>query len=148
MGRVEKSIELDVPVSTVYNQWTQFEDFPKFMQGVQEVRQLDDSHLYWSAEIGGHQKQWYASITQQEPDSVIAWESEGGARNYGMVRFEELSAGRCRITLTIEYDPEGIGENIGDALGLVDRQVAGDLERFCDFIEGRQVETGAWRGKV
>ncbi len=79
---------------------------------------------------------------------MVAWESEGGAKNYGMVRFEELSPGRCRITLTIEYDPEGIGENIGDALGLVDRQVSGDLERFCDFIEGRQVETGAWRGKV
>lgn len=148
MGNIEKEIEISVPVQTAYNQWTQFEEFPRFMEGVEEVQQMDDRRLRWVAEIAGKRKEWYARITEQTPDQVIAWESEGGARNAGRVTFEPTSSDRTRIRLRIEYEPEEVVESVGDKLGFVSRRVEGDLKRFEQFIESRGVETGAWRGTI
>jgi len=148
MATIEKSIDVDVPVRTAYNQWTQFEEFPRFMEGVQEVRQLGDRRLQWRASIGGKEKQWTAEIAEQIPDDRIAWRSTSGARNAGVVTFHRLSDTKTRLMLQLEYDPEGAVENVGDAVGAVSRRVAGDLERFKEFIEARQRETGAWRGEI
>ncbi|MBX5493091.1 MAG: SRPBCC family protein [Chloroflexi bacterium] len=148
MASVTKSIDVRVPVRTAYDQWTQFEEFPRFMEGVKSVKQLDDTHLHWIAEIGGQTKEWDAEITEQVPDERIAWRSTSGAKNAGVVTFHRLGDGLTRVTLQMEYEPEGAAESIGDALGFVSRRVEGDLERFRDFIEGRGVETGAWRGEV
>lgn len=148
MSTVEKSIEVDVPVSTAYNQWTQFEDFPRFMEGVEEVRQLDDTHQHWRATIGGKTKEWDAVITEQIPDQRIAWRSTTGAPNGGVVTFHRISDDRTRVMLQMDYDPEGIVENVGDAVGVFSRRVKGDLERFRDFLMSRGQETGAWRGTV
>ncbi|HEX2056675.1 MAG TPA: SRPBCC family protein [Nitrospiraceae bacterium] len=148
MSTIEKSIEVNVPVRIAYNQWTQFEEFPKFMEGVQEVRQLDDTHLHWKAKIGGKEKQWNAVITEQRPDERIAWKSTDGARNAGVVTFHRLSDQKSKVMLQMDYEPEGAVENVGDAVGTVSMRVTGDLERFKDFIESRGRETGAWRGEV
>lgn len=148
MGTVEKTIEVDVPVTTAYNQWTQFEEFPRFMEGVREVRQMDDTRLYWKAEVGGREKEWYARIIEQEPDRRIAWQSEQGARNGGEVSFEPLDGSRTNISLRMEYEPEDFVESTGDVLGFVSRRIQGDLDRFKEFIEARGQETGAWRGSV
>jgi uncharacterized membrane protein len=149
MERIEKTFEVECPVNTVYNQWTQFEEFPRFMEGVEEVRQLDDTHLHWKAKIAGKAKEWDAEIVEQVPDKVIAWRSTSGdAPNAGTVRFEPLDAGRTRIKLTMEYDPQGVVEKAGDAMGVVSRRVEGDVERFKDLIEKRRAETGGWRGEV
>jgi uncharacterized membrane protein len=148
MSQIERSIDVAVPVSTAYNQWTQFEEFPRFMEGVEEVRQLDDRHLHWRAEVGGKEVEWDAEIVDQIPDKRIAWMSTSGAKNAGVVTFHRLSDDRTRIMLQVDYEPEGAVETIGDALGVVSRRTAGDLERFRDFIETRGAETGAWRGKV
>jgi uncharacterized membrane protein len=147
MSRFQESIELDVPASTAYNQWTQFEEFPKFMEGVEAVKQLDDTRLYWIAEFGGTRREWEAKIVDQTPDSHIAW--EGTAEDpSGAVRFEPMGADHCRITLVMEYEPQGPKEKVGDLLGTAKRRIKGDLERFKQFIESRGVETGAWRGDV
>ena len=148
MAKIEKSITVNVPISVAYNQWTQFEEFPRFMEGVKEVRQLDDKRLHWRAEIGGKEEQWYAEITEQSPDDRIAWKSTSGARNDGFVAFDPVDANRTQITLLVDYDPEGVVENIGDVLGIVAFRVEGDLQRFKEFIESRQRETGAWRGET
>ncbi len=148
MAEIEKSIEINLPVSTVYDQWTQFEDFPKFMEGVKEVRQLDDKSLYWRAAIGGKEKKWTAEIEEQEPDTRIKWRSITGVRNDGLVTFDKVADGKTQVSLTLYYDPEGTAENTGDALGVVSRRVEGDLKRFKKFIEEQQVETGAWRGEI
>lgn len=148
MATVEKSIEVDVPVRTAYNQWTQFEEFPRFMEGVDAVKQLDDKRLHWRATIAGKTEEWDAVITEQTPDRVVAWRSATGAANSGMVAFEPLGTDRARITLRIEYAPEGIVESVGDKLGFMSRRVEGDLERFKEFIERRGTETGAWRGEI
>ena len=148
MERVEKVIEVDRPLSTVYNQWTQFEEFPFFMEGVKEVRQLDDTHLHWRAEIWGKEKEWDAEITEQEPDKRISWKSVGGAENAGTVRFEPLDAERTRVRLVMAYNPEGVVENVGDALGIFTSRVENTVKDFKQFIESRGVETGAWRGEV
>jgi uncharacterized membrane protein len=148
MGRVEKSIEVNRPVRTVYDQWTQFEEFPRFMEGVEEVHQLDDKTLHWKARIGGRTEEWEAEIVHQVPDQTIAWRRTLGARNSGAVVFTPLDAERCRVTLAIEYDPKGFVEKVGDVLGVVSRRVEGDLERFKRFIEERGAETGAWRGEI
>ena len=148
MSSIEKSIEVNVPVRTAYNQWTQFEVFPKFMEGVQEVKQLDDTHLHWKAQIGGKDKHWNAVITEQRPDERIAWKSTDGAKNAGVVTFHRLSDQKSKIMLQVDYEPEGAVENVGDAVGAVSMRVAGDLERFKDFIESRGRETGSWRGEV
>lgn len=148
MERVEKTVEVNCPISTVYNQWTQFEDFPNFMAGVKEVRQIDDTHLHWRAEIWGKDEEWDAEITEQEPDKRISWKSTSGAENAGTVRFEPLGADRTRIRLVMAYEPEGAIENIGDALGLFTSRVESSVESFKEFIESRGRETGAWRGAV
>jgi len=148
MERVEKVVEVDRPVSTVYNQWTQFEEFPSFMDGVKEVRQLDDTHLHWRAEIWGKEKEWDAEITEQEPDTRISWKSTSGAPNAGTVRFEPLGADRTRVRLVMAYDPEDTVEKAGDALGMFTSRVESSVQEFKRFIESRGQETGAWRGEV
>ena len=148
MSTIEKSIEVSVPVRTAYNQWTQFEEFPQFMEGVKEVTQLDDKRLHWKAAIAGKEKEWDAEIIEQTPDQRIAWTSRGGAINGGVVTFHRLSDATSKVMLQMEYDPQGVVENVGDALGAVSLRVQGDLERFKEFIEQRGHETGGWRGKV
>ena len=148
MGTVRKSITIDLPVSTVYNQWTQFEEFPEFMEGVESVTQLDDKRLHWVAEIGGTRREWDAEIIDQTPDRRIAWQAIDGKTNAGAVTFQPDGAQQTRIELEVDYETEGLKEKAGDALGVVDRRVEGDLERFKKFIESRGVETGAWRGNI
>jgi uncharacterized membrane protein len=148
MEHVEKTIEVNRPLSTVYNQWTQFEEFPYFMEGVKEVRQLDDTHLHWRAEIWGKEKEWDAEITEQEPDKRISWKSVSGAPNAGTVRFEPMGPGVTRVRLVMAYDPEGAVEKTGDALGIFSARVQHTIEDFKKFLENRTEETGAWRGAV
>jgi carbon monoxide dehydrogenase subunit G len=146
--KVEKSVQVDVPLSTAYNQWTQFEDFPHFMGGVKEVRQLDDRRLHWVAEIAGVRREWDASILEQVPDQKVAWAATSGATNAGSVRFEPAGADSTIVYLTLEYEPEGVVEQVGDKLGIVERQVTSDLERFKALIEDQGYASGAWRGAV
>jgi uncharacterized membrane protein len=148
MERIERSVEVGVPVSTAYNQWTQFEEFPRFMAGVESVRQLDDSTLHWVAEIAGVRKEWDAKIVRQEPDREIRWMGFGEPDNEGIVTFEPLGADRTRVNVSMGLEPEGMIEKAGEALGVVGSRVEGDLERFKDMIEERGTETGAWRGRI
>ena len=148
MSVIERSIEIDVPVKTAYNQWTQFEEFPRFMEGVKEVKQIDDTHLHWKADVGGKEKEWKAEITEQIPDERIAWRSREGAKNAGVMTFHRLSDSKSKVMLQLEYDPEGVVEKVGDAAGVVSQRVLGDLERFKQYIESRRQETGEWRGTV
>lgn len=148
MPNAMKYVDVSVPVRTAYNQWTQFEDFPRFMEGVKSVTQLDDKRLRWHAEIAGKDEQWDAVITEQLPDERVAWTSTSGAKNAGVVTFHKLDENTTRVTLQLDYEPEGVVENVGSALGFVDRRVQGDLDRFKKFIEARGSETGAWRGTV
>jgi len=145
--RVQKSIEVNLPVSTVYNQWTQFEDFPQFMNGVTSITHLSDDRLEWVAEIAGVRRQWEAKILEQVPDQKVAWAATEGATNAGSVTFEDLG-GRTRVNLFLEYEPEGLVENIGDKLNVVENQAEGDLDRFKAFVESEGYATGAWRGIV
>jgi len=145
---VQDSIEIDVPISTVYNQWTQFEEFPRFMESVEEVRQLDDTHLHWRANVAGKTKEWDAELTEQIPDQRIAWNSTSGPRNNGVVTFDKIGENRTRVSLMMEYEPETTAEKVGDALGGVKLTAKGNLMRFKDLIEKRGVETGAWRGSI
>ena len=145
---VQDSIEVDVPISTAYNQWTQFEEFPRFMQDVDEVRQIDDTHLHWRATIAGKPVEWDSEITTQIPDRRISWRSTSGPPNTGAVTFDRVTENRTRITLRMSYRAPGIAEKVGDALGLVRAELSGNLHRFADFIQTRQRETGAWRGTV
>ena len=148
MATVTQSIDLAVPVRTAYNQWTQFEAFPDFMEGIREVRQLDDVHMHWVAEIGGRVTEWDAQITEQRPDERVAWRSTSGTENSGVVRFEPLGPDQTRITVEIEHDPEGMLESVGAAVGADDRRVRRDLERFRELLEQRGEEAGGWRGRV
>jgi uncharacterized membrane protein len=148
MSVVEKSIEVELPVSTVYNQWTQFEEFPQFMEGVEQVTQLDETRLHWVAEIAGAKREWDAEIVDQEPDQRIAWRSIDGAGNGGVVTFQPTGATATRVNLQMEFEPEGLAETVGDKLGFVSKQAEGDLKRFKSFMEERGGETGAWRGEV
>lgn len=148
MPSIEKSVEVDVPVATAYNQWTQFEEFPSFMHGVEEVKQLDDTHLHWVASIGGHTEEWDAEITEQTPDQRIAWKATNGKENAGVVTFHRLDENRTKIMLQLDWESEGMVEALGAMLGQDDRQVKGDLERFKELIEKRGAESGAWRGEV
>jgi uncharacterized membrane protein len=148
MERIDKSIEVERPLRTVYNQWTQFEDFPLFMKGVKKVTQLDDQRLHWEAEIGGKNKQWDALITDQIPDQLIAWQSEGGEYSSGVVKFAATDANRTRIDLQVLYEPLGFVESAGGALEIISSRIETDLRRFKEFIENRGQETGAWRGSI
>ncbi len=146
--KVEKRILVNVPVSTAYNQWTQFEEFPHFMGGVKSVTQLSDDRLEWVAEIGGIRRQWEAKILEQVPDRRVAWAATEGATNAGAVDFEDIGGGQTSLQLTLEYEPEGIIEKVGDKLNVVDRQAEADLQRFKEFIEDEGYASGAWRGSV
>ena len=148
MPRIERDIEVEAPLRQVYNQWTQFEEFPRFMEGVEEVQQLDDRRLYWHASIGGRDIEWEAEIEEQVPDRRIAWRSTSERVIAGAVEFEAPGSMTTNVRLAMEYEPEGIIEGIGDSLGVLERQVEGDLERFKEFIENRDSETGAWRGEI
>ncbi len=148
MATVEKSIVVDAPIRTVYDQWTQFEEFPRFMEGVESVRRLDDKTLHWRATVKGKTREWDAKITEQTPDNIICWRSTSGARNDGTVTFMQEGTGKTRVDLRLDYEPMDAAEKAGDALGFLDRQVDADLKRFKDFIEKRQLSTGAWRGEI
>ena len=148
MARIEQSIDVNVPVQTAYNQWTQVEEFPRFMEGVERVTQKDDTHLHWVADVYGKNKEWDSEITQQEPDQRIAWTSTSGPHNAGSVDFHRIDDGKTRVTLMMDVEPDGPLETVGTALGFLERRVKGDLERFKEFIESRGQETGAWRGEV
>lgn len=148
MEHIEKSVDVNAPLSVVYNQWTQFEDFPLFMDGIVEVKQLDAKRLHWKAKIGGREKEWDAEIFDQTPDERIAWRSTSGVSNAGRVGFQSLGPTKTRVNLKINYDPDGVLENFADALGVVSMRVQSDLVRFKDFIESRNTETGGWRGEI
>ncbi len=145
---VVQTVDVAVPVSTAYNQWTQFEKFPEFMEGVESVTQLTDDRLHWKAEIAGQKREWFTEITEQSPDKRVAWTTHEGQYTAGSVDFHYLDENRSRVTLQMKYEPEGAIEKIGDALGAVKLRVKGDLKRFKEYIESRGEETGAWRGEI
>ncbi|KQV17477.1 MULTISPECIES: SRPBCC family protein [unclassified Kitasatospora] len=149
MSMVKESIDVDVPLHTAYNQWTQFEEFPKFMEGVKEVRQLDDRHTHWRTSIAGAEREFDAEIVDQLPDQRVSWRTvDGEVRQMGTVTFQPLDPDRTRVNLAMDFEPEGMAEKAGDMLGILDRRVKGDLKRFKGFIEERGRETGAWRGRI
>jgi uncharacterized membrane protein len=148
MSTIEESIDIDVPVRTAYDQWTQFEEFPQFMEGVESVKQVDDTHLHWVADIAGVHREWDAVITEQHPDERVAWTSTTGTSNAGAVTFHRLDQGKTRVMLQLEVEPEGVVEKAGDALGIIRRRATGDLERFKELLERRGTQTGGWRGDV
>ena len=148
MPRFEDSIDVAVPARIAYEQWTQFEEFPSFMEGVKSVVQVDDRTLEWTAEVAGQTKAWTAQITDQTPNTRIAWKSVGGDENAGAVLFEPIDADRTKVTLKLDADPDGLVETVGANLGFLERRVKGDLERFKTFIEARRVPTGAWQGQI
>jgi uncharacterized membrane protein len=148
MSTVEKSVTVNAPVRTVYNQWTQFESFPQFMEGVEAIEQLDDKRQRWRTNIGGKREEFDAIITEQLPDQRIAWRNMSGREHAGVVTFHRLNENETRVMLQMDYQPEGAVENVGDMMGVVSRRVERDLERFKEFIESRGAETGAWRGEI
>ena len=148
MSMVTETIEVDVPVRVAYNQWTQFEEFPEFMGGIQRVDQIDDTHLHWVASIAGVTREWNAMITEQVPDRRIAWTNTDGATNNGAVTFTTKGPATTKVTLELDFDPEGVVEMVGDTLGLVGGQARADLERFREFVTTRGTATGGWRGGV
>ena len=148
MAEVEESVDVAVPLTTAYNQWTQFEEFPQFMDNVASVKQVDDTHLHWVAEIAGRRHEWDAEITYQDPDGHIAWRATDGKKNAGAGEFEKLGDDRTRVKVWMSWETEGVAEAAGDKLGVDDRGVKADLERFKGLIEGQGAETGAWRGEV
>lgn len=148
MGDVTHSVDVDTDVRTAYNQWTQFEEFPRFMEGVEEVEQLDDTHLRWKVDIAGVDREFDTEITEQKPDQRIAWRARSGVDQGGVVTFHPLNDAQTRVTLQMSFEPESATEKIGDMMGAVSARAKGDLERFKEFIEARGSETGAWRGEV
>jgi ribosome-associated toxin RatA of RatAB toxin-antitoxin module len=145
--QVQKSIVVNLPVTTVYNQWTQFQDFPQFMNGVKSITQLGDDRLEWVAEIAGVRRQWEAKVLEQVPDQKVAWAATDGATNAGSVTFTDLGT-QTEVHLFLEYEPEGLVEKVGDKLNVVENQAEGDLERFKAFIESEGYASGAWRGTI
>ena len=148
MATIDESIQVDVPVRTAYDQWTQFEDFPHFMNGVEEVKQISDTLTRWTTSIQGVDREFDAAIVEQQPDVVVAWASVDGTTHAGRVTFEPLGPGSTKVSTHIEWQPESFTEKVGHAIGADDRQVKKDLHRFKEFIEARRTETGAWRGEV
>jgi uncharacterized membrane protein len=148
MASVTKSIDVHVPISQAYNQWTQFETFPQFMGGVDEIKQLDDRHLHWKVNVGGQEREFDAEVTEQHPDERVAWKSTDGKTHAGVVTFHKLNDAETRVTVQLEWQPEGVAEKAGALVGVDDRQVSKDLDKFKLFIENRPGETGAWRGEV
>lgn len=148
MSSITESVDVHVPVSTVYNQWTQFEEFPQFMEGVDRIEQLDNTHTRWHVSIAGVSRQFDATITEQHPDERVAWKSDKGPEHGGVVTFHRLDDSTTRVTAQMDIDPEGFVENVADRLGVLDRRIKGDLKRFKSFIEGRGHESGQWRGNI
>jgi len=148
VAKIAESIVVNVPISTAYDQWTQFEEFPRFMDGVESVQQTDDTHLHWVAEIAGKRHEWDAEITEQRPDELIAWRAVDGHYNSGRVTFERIDESSTKVTVEMEHETEGMVEALGSALGSDSRQVSQDLDRFKELVETRGAETGAWRGEV
>ncbi|WP_222194553.1 SRPBCC family protein [Modestobacter italicus] len=148
MANVEKSIDVDVPIRQVYDQWTQFESFPQFMNGVERITQLDDRHTHWVTKVGGVEREFDAEITEQHPDERVAWKSTDGKSHAGVVTFHKISDTTTRVMVQIDWEPEGVVEKVGAAVGVDDRQISADVKRFKEFIESRGTETGAWRGDV
>jgi uncharacterized membrane protein len=148
MSSVTQAVDVEVPISTVYNQWTQLESFPQFMGGVDSITQTDETHSRWSTSIGGQHREFDTKITEQHPDERVAWTSTDGTTHAGVVTFHRLGETTTRVTAQIDWQPEGIVEKAGSVLGFDDRQVKSDLERFKEFIESRGSETGGWRGDV
>ena len=148
MATHETSIEVERPVRTVYNQWTQFESFPEFMGGVEKITQIDDTHTHWVTKVGGVTREFDATITEQTPDQRVAWKSESGTTHAGVVTFHRLEEGRTKVMLQMDVEPEGFVEKAGEAVGIVEHQVKSDLERFKSYIESKPAEDGAWRGEV
>ena len=148
MTTVTKSIDVDVPITTAYNQWTQFETFPEFMSGVDSVKQIDDTHTHWTVDIAGVEREFDATITEQHPDERVAWNSTDGTTHAGVVTFHRLADDETRVTVQLDWQPEGLVENIGAVIGVDNLQVARDLKKFKELIEAQGVEEGAWRGDV
>ena len=148
MSTIEESIDVNVPVRTAYDQWTRFEDFPQFMDGVESVTQLDDTNLHWVAEIAGVRREWDATISEQHPDERIAWTSTSGTKNAGVVTFHRLGDTSTRVMLQLDIDPEGFTETVGDKLGFVRRRAAGDLERYKELVERSVGTPDGWRGDI
>jgi uncharacterized membrane protein len=145
---IVETIEINVPVRTAYNQWTQFEDFPQFMASVKEIRQLDDKHLHWKANVAGEDKEWDVEITEQIPDKRIAWQSTTGVPNGGVATFHKISDNACRVAIQMDYQPEGALEKLGDSFGAVRMELRGNLQKFKEMLESRGKETGGWRGSI
>ncbi|GAA3007729.1 SRPBCC family protein [Actinokineospora diospyrosa] len=148
MSTIVETVDVAVPVSTAYNQWTQFESFPAFMEGVEQIRQVDDRRTHWVTKIGGVTREFDATITEQIPDERVAWKSTDGPEHAGVITFHRLNERETRVTAQMDIDPEGFVENVADKLGVIDRRVKSDMRRFKDFIEDQGRETGAWRGEV
>jgi uncharacterized membrane protein len=148
VSSVTESVDVDVPVRTAYNQWTQFETFPEFMSGVERIEQLDDRRLHWTVSVAGVEREFDAEITEQHPEERVAWKSTDGTTHAGVVTFHKLSDDTTRVTVQLDWQPEGVVEKAGAAIGVDDRRVSGDLDRFKSYIESRQHESGAWRGEV
>ncbi|PYC79526.1 cyclase [Streptomyces tateyamensis] len=149
MSMVQEQIDVDVPLHTAYNQWTQFEEFPHFMEGVEQVTQLSERHNHWTTKVAGVTREFDTEIVDQLPDERIAWRTTGGeVRQMGVVTFHRLDAEHTTVRLAIDFEPEGVAEKAADAMGMVDRRVKGDLRRFKSFIEERGVEQGGWRGRI
>ncbi|MFB6549820.1 MULTISPECIES: SRPBCC family protein [unclassified Streptomyces] len=149
MSTVKETVEVDVPVHTAYNQWTQFEKFPQFMEGVEEVRQLDERRNRWTTNVSGVKREFDTEIVDQLPDERITWRTTtGDTSQKGMVRFQRLDDTHTRVELVMDVEPTGIAEKTGDMLGVIDRRVKGDMQRFKEYIEGRGGESGAWRGRI
>lgn len=148
LSTITESVDVQVSVSTAYNQWTQFETFPSFMEGVEEIRQVDDTHTHWVTKIGGVAREFDATITEQHPDERVAWRSDNGPTHAGVITFHRLDDNTTRVTAQMDIDPDGFVEQVADKLGILDRRVKGDMQRFRDFIEQHGGETGSWRGDV
>nr|MBA3277481.1 SRPBCC family protein [Geodermatophilaceae bacterium] len=143
-----ESVDVEVPIKVAYDQWTQFESFPQFMDGVEEIRQLDDTHTHWVVKVGGVTREFDATITEQHPEERVAWRTDDGPNHAGVVTFHRLDDNQTRVTAQMDIDPEGFVENVADKVGILDRKVKGDMKRFKEFIESRGSATGSWRGDV
>ena len=148
MSTITEAVDVSVPVTTAYNQWTQFEEFPRFMEGVDEIRQIDPTHVHWVVSIAGVKREFDATITEQHPDERVAWKSDDGPHHAGVITFHRLDDDKTRVTAQMDVDPDGFVENVADKLGLLGKRVKGDMARFKEFIESRGTETDAWRGEV
>lgn len=148
MGNTTESVDVEAPISAVYNQWTQFESFPEFMEGVDRIKQVDDTRTHWVTSIAGVSREFDATITEQQPDERVAWKSDSEPRHAGVITFHRLADTTTRVTAQMDIDPDGFAEQVADKTGLISHRVRGDLQRFKQFIEKRGAETGGWRGDI